>query len=617
MNDAFRAFAGVIILVFLGYVGYQLVEGWSVAASTEEQLNNTVRSAERVNDPVIRIQRYNAAYAAVTNVLEARTPFYRLIFGNPLPEMALVLDHNLEQTVNECAALPPSQCVYRLAAVEGMATGDRQLRDMHRKLMVSFSLAHGLAGDAMALAGTIEVPLLKAAAFEDIAGYFHRAGQDEAASAQLEKIEAALNEAPAELARAAETAQYADLLLTMKQPIHATRALKPAIAMTVTRSESTAFSDRVYALLQITALMAAADDLEGVRSAVATLRDVWDSRNKEETLGPLPLTQAEGLLAGEIAKVEGADAADGYIQTLDDDLGRAFARIVAARTLGGLQQVQAADGFLQAGIAGSQKLGITLPLELLVEIAGAQSILGYFPAAQITLQNIDDPALLTDARWLVARNLLLAGRDGEARPLFNTLIGTDYAYRLAELGAVQPSLRVLTVAGVQEAANRLLRLFRRLDDSRFTGFERRLEEREVFTDMSSIREAITRMQKANGGALTAKDTAGLLAMVEQLRLDMSPMPVKRMLARACQGLQENCRVDPAYLRGYAFRHYVLPVLAAQLATQAAAHAGTEPAAMPEPALPTPADTGTTEPVEPVLEAPALIVPSPGVVPTDQ
>jgi tetratricopeptide (TPR) repeat protein len=555
MDDAFRIFAGLVLIAFLGYVGYQSWSAWSAADQANQELARVVEAAEIHDDLIQRLDRYNAAYEDVADVYRSRNSVYRMFFGNPAPPLALALDRSMDQAVIECLSLPFPECLYRLAAVEGMQAKDPFLRDAHRALMVDFNRRLGLLGDALAIAGTIEDPVIRAAAFEQTAQSLHRRGQDEAALDTFAKAIAAFDTAEPGLRRAVETAHAANTLIELGDPARAAALLRPSIDMVKSGDETTVPLDQVLGLLQIASTAALAGDVEAVDKAAGVLRTI-----DQKDSGPLPMARVEAMRISEAVRFAGPATGLALLEALPSDMDKVFAQMLVARTLVALQQPELADQVLQDGIALSQSMSAILPMELLVEIVGAQAALGYFPAANITLANIEGPVFQQEATSLLARYYLHADRDNDARPLIEGLLNTPYAAPLLVL-AQQPLAARAHEPAAQEMARRLLLYFRRGWRSQIANFEQRLADREVYQPLEPIRTSVETLTMMPTEALRLDDVKSLINMVMGIRHFMSPVPVDLMISRACPNQPTDCRIDEAYLRGYAFREYVLPAFA--------------------------------------------------------
>ena len=555
MNDAARFFAGIFLLIFFGYVGYEAVTSYIAVTEANEALDRQIAAADRETDVVARIERYADAYRGVSEVYASRDYYYRMVMGNAPPEQALVLDRNLDQALNDCITRPHEECLYPLSERAGADAQDTFLRDAHRAWLVDFFVNRGELGTARDTATRIGTPIIRAAAFEQVTLQLHALGQSEPALETAAAAAQALSQADSNLIRAVATTQLAQMFINIDEPARALTLLSEAPPMILTQGEQAAALDQTLGLLQIAATASLIGDVNTIAVTAKAIEqiDTIDS-------GPVPRARINALLVSDMARMQGLDAAMSVLATLTRDIDRAFAQMLLAQNLALGGELLAADEVLQAGIQLSQSLGVTLPAELLVEVVGAQAALGYFPAATVTLSNIDVPALREEAQYLLARYSLYAGRDEEALPLIEALQGTYFAPQLEALLEIVPEARVREFASV-DMAQRLLRFFRRGWTTQLSNFEKRLEDREALVGMQPIAEAATAIAQMPSADIDASIASTFLGLGMSIRAGITPLPVEQIIASACEGQGAQCRVDLPFLRGYAFRTYILPVLA--------------------------------------------------------
>ena len=79
--------------------------------------------------------------------------------------------------------------------------------------------------------------------------------------------------------------------------------------------------------------------------------------------------------------------------------------------------------------------------------------------------------------------------------------------------------------------------------------------------MQPIAEAATAIAQMPSADIDASIASTFLGLGMSIRAGITPLPVEQIIASACEGQGAQCRVDLPFLRGYAFRTYILPVLA--------------------------------------------------------
>ena len=555
MNDAARFFAGIVLLIFFGYAAYAGVTSYMAVTEANEELDRQIAAADRETEIVARIVRYADTYQAVSSVYASRDYYYRLILGNAPPEQALVLDRNLDQALTDCITRPHEDCLYPLSEQAGADAQDIFLRDAHRAWLVDFYVRRGELSTARDTAGRIATPIIRAAAFEQVTLQLNALGQDEPALESAAAAAQALSEADGNLIRAVATTQLAQMFIEIGEPGRALTILAEAPPMILAQGEQAAALDQTLGLLQIAATASLIGDINTIAVTAKAIEqiDTIDS-------GPVPRARINALLVADMARMQGVEPAMTALAALTRDIDRAFAQMLLAQNLALGGELLVADEVLQAGIVLSQSLGVTLPAELLVEVVGAQAALGYFPAATVTLSNIDVPTLREEAQYLLARYYLYAGRDEEALPLIEELVGSYFAPGLEALLEADPETRAREFASV-DMAQRLLRFFRRGWTTQLSNFEKRLEDRNALSGMRPIAQAADIFAQLPSADINAVNASALLALGMSIRAGVTPLPVEQIIANACEGQGEQCRVDLPFLRGYAFRTYILPVLA--------------------------------------------------------
>ncbi|MBV6633567.1 MAG: hypothetical protein KI792_11125 [Alphaproteobacteria bacterium] len=552
--DFARFLLGIAVLVFLGYFGYQGAVSYMAVERSEEALAATVQDLERVPDLSAQLLRYDEGYGAVADVYASRDYFYRLILGNEPPADALVLDQNRDQAIQDCLGRAKEDCLYPLTIAAGEAARDPFLRDAHLAALARYFLENGELGQVEALAPSITAPHIRAGVYEDLGRRLFDLGQRDIALTMAARAIASVEEAEDSLLRAVATAELASMLIELEEPGRAITVLRQTPAMVLADSDATAPLDQVLSLLRIAATASLVGDTVTIQSATGAIRQI-DSVDS----GPVPRARVEALLISELARMQGAEAAQAAYDNLERDIDRALAYMLWAHNLAVAGEVIEADRLLQEGISMSQELGVILPAELLVEVVGAQAALGYFPAAQVTLSNIDIPTLADEARYLLARNYYLIGRDEEAAALrlevFTDQLGSD----LDALAGQPPETREAHFASV-DMSRRVLRFFRRGWISQLQSFEDALAARDTFDGMAPLAVVRDQLASMDPATISRDQAEPLLDISLSIRENLSPLPVDTMLAQACRGQGDQCRVDIGYLQGYAFRTFTLPAL---------------------------------------------------------
>ncbi|MEO0392435.1 MAG: hypothetical protein AAF213_04200 [Pseudomonadota bacterium] len=556
MNDAARIIAGIVLLIFLGYAGYTVTTSWMTVRNAEQALNDAVSRADVESDIVQRIGLYNDAYAAVDDVFASRNYFYRLFFGNDAPADALVLNRNLEQALTDCITRSLEECLYPLTEGAGEAGRDEFLRDAHRAQLVDYYTNIAELGRARDLSNAIETPLIRAAVQEELGLRLANLGNRDAALELAGSAAQAIASAEPSLIAAVALTQLSQMLITIGEPGRAITLLQTTVRMIRETPEvnSSASLDKVLALLQLAATASLTGDVATIAATAELLRetDTIDS-------GPVPKARVEALLVADLARMQGVDAALAQLASLQDDLDIAFAQMLLAQNLALGGELITADEVLQAGIASSQAMGSLLPDELLVEVVGAQAALGYFPAATITLSNIEVPTLQQEGQYLLARYYLYAGRDDDASSLIDALEGTEFSSRLRETRLMALTNRTTEFASVS-MAQRVLRFYRHSWKVQLASFLQRLEDRDVLTGFSLLEARAVTISGTDPTLISTEGVRDFLGLATSIRANNSPLPVDGMIDNACQGQGPQCRVDIPFLQGYALRNYVLPNL---------------------------------------------------------
>ena len=542
------------MLAFLGYGIYTGITSWLAVRDAERTLTQTVNRADQQTDITERIRLYNQAYAAVNAVYAARDPFYRMVFGNPVPADALVLERNLEQALTDCVSRPFEECLFPFTERTIALGRDEFLRDTHRAKLVEFYTNIAELGLARDLTAKIEAPLIRAAVFEELGMRLANLGNREAALELAGQAVQAISEAEPSLITAVAMTQLAQMLINIGETPRAITLLQAAPPMIATQAEDAAALDKTLALLQIAATASLAGDVSTISATADVVREI-------DTLdsGPVPRARIEALLVADLARMRGVDAALTALNAIGNDLNRAFAQMLLAQNLALGGELIVADEVLQAGIENSQALGLTLPDELLVEVVGAQAALGYFPAAAITLSNIEQPVLSQEARSLLARYFLYADRDADANPIIDELEGTEFAPQLRQIRLIPTGERTSSFASVN-MSERVLRFYRRSWKVQLDGFEQRLADRNVLDQFNLLATLANELASMPAEDVTTSMARDLVALGVGIREANSPMPVSTMLNNACQGQGPQCRVDIPYLQAFGFRSYILPAL---------------------------------------------------------